>query len=244
MAHLLPRTIVVCLLLGLVPARGEVVFLGPTPYLSTVDSPFDMSGIGSTFFFEDFEDGSFDLPPGVTSYPYVLNAPSPTTDSVDADDGLLDGVGRDGWSLTPVALTTTFSNPPYWVKTFRLRFDESVLGYLPDSFGFVWTDGVSSSRLSIQVEYPDGSRAFTSFGPLMDELDSGHTVEDRFIGVRSTIPFEIVRVSNSYYGHNWINQFEMDHIQFGRFVPEPEATVIVAVLICAWQFWRLLHLRS
>lgn len=44
-------------------ARSEVTFLEPTPYLSVADSPFDLSGVGSTAYFEDFEDGVFDLPP-------------------------------------------------------------------------------------------------------------------------------------------------------------------------------------
>ena len=37
--------------------EAEVIVIGPRPYLSAADSPFDMSGLGTTFFLEDFEDG-------------------------------------------------------------------------------------------------------------------------------------------------------------------------------------------
>src|SRR5690242_6738717 len=37
-------------------------FLGPTPYLSRADSPFDLSGLGTTFFLEDFEDHALNTP--------------------------------------------------------------------------------------------------------------------------------------------------------------------------------------
>jgi len=36
---------------------AQVTFLGPTPYLSSADSPFDLSGLGTAYFLEDFEDG-------------------------------------------------------------------------------------------------------------------------------------------------------------------------------------------
>ena len=44
------------------PASAETIFFGPTPYLSAADSPFDLSGLGTTFFLEDFEDGELNTP--------------------------------------------------------------------------------------------------------------------------------------------------------------------------------------
>jgi hypothetical protein len=90
MSCLLERVLLVSLIIAVCPlvARAEVTFLGPTPYLSVADNPFDMSGLGTTFFLEDFEDGSFDLPPGATTSDPEVVPPSPTTDSVDADDGV------------------------------------------------------------------------------------------------------------------------------------------------------------
>src|SRR5687768_15287026 len=41
---------------------AETVFLGPITYRSAADSPFDLSGLGETFFLEDFEDGEMNTP--------------------------------------------------------------------------------------------------------------------------------------------------------------------------------------
>ena len=41
---------------------AATMFLGPTPYLSQADSPFDLSELGTTFFLEDFEDGELNTP--------------------------------------------------------------------------------------------------------------------------------------------------------------------------------------
>ncbi|MEZ6069861.1 MAG: hypothetical protein R3C10_06175 [Pirellulales bacterium] len=95
-------------------ATAAPVFLGPTPYLSAADSPFDLSSPGSTFHLEDFEDGELNtlgihqLPPG------ALNAtvmdPSPTTDSVDADDGTIDGSGTAGHSFAAGPAVSVFTD--------------------------------------------------------------------------------------------------------------------------------------
>ena len=72
--------------------------LGPLPYLSHADSPFDLSGLGTSFFLEDFEDHLFNVPGvsadngGVVS---VVFGPG-IHDSVDADDGIVDGSGLQG----------------------------------------------------------------------------------------------------------------------------------------------------
>ena len=53
----------------------EVTFLGPSPYLSRADSPFDLSVLGTEFFLEDFETDS-DWPVGLTVSMHQINGPS------------------------------------------------------------------------------------------------------------------------------------------------------------------------
>ena len=72
------------------------IFHGPTPYLSTADSPFPLGSGG--FAFEDFEDGLLNVP-GVTGSGGIVTStqyPGTIIDSVDADDGVLDGTCLDG----------------------------------------------------------------------------------------------------------------------------------------------------
>jgi hypothetical protein len=200
---------------------GEVTFLPPTPYLSVADSPFDLSGIGTTFFLEDFEDGVFDLPPGVTPYAGIINPPGPFTDSVDADDGALDGSGTAGHTLTPILMTITPTGPPTWITHFGLIYDATTLGFVPTSFGFVWTDGLPSSRIAILVIEENNVQTYIQFPALMDANYTGETLEDRFIGLTSDVGLRRVFIANGYTGDNFQQTFEMDHFQFGIQVPEP-----------------------
>jgi hypothetical protein len=82
------------------PAAAAPTLIGPTPYLSFSDSPFKSVSF-SQFYLEDFESGQFNSPwvtainndPGQS---LGVLSPGGTTDSVDADDGVIDGVGRGG----------------------------------------------------------------------------------------------------------------------------------------------------
>jgi len=69
-------------------ATAEPIFFGPTPYLSAADSPFDLSGLGTTMFLEDFEDGELNTPGILTTSlrPLGPNPPFQIVDSVDADE--------------------------------------------------------------------------------------------------------------------------------------------------------------
>src|SRR5947209_14406694 len=67
-------------------------FIGPLPYLSKNDSPFITSINAGTTFLETFESGAL-ATPGVTASTGAVVGPSGITDSVDADDGIIDGSG-------------------------------------------------------------------------------------------------------------------------------------------------------
>src|SRR5512144_1524374 len=88
--------LLLALAVGAAPAfaGGGATPLGPTPYLSAADSPFPL-GTG-TFCLEDFEGAGFDVP-GVTGNGSLVT-PGPITDSVDGDDGTIDGFGTAGQS--------------------------------------------------------------------------------------------------------------------------------------------------
>ena len=222
MSSLLERVLLVCLVIAVwrLVARAEVTFLGPTPYQSVADSPFEMSALGTTFFFEDFEDGSFDLPPGVTSdFDYDVIPSSPTTDSVDADHGVIDGYGTGGYSLHPRTYIGVPTNPLQWVNYFGLSFDSSALGFTPNTFGFVWTDGdrlpfpfYSPSAVSLLVAHDDGTVDNASWigDDFLDHSSLGEPAEDRFLELRLTNGIARFQISMSFNCDTFIDQSEID----------------------------------
>ncbi len=239
--RLLFRTYSLILAFGF-PLRSlaQVTFFGPTPYLSAEDSPFDMSGLGTTFFFEDFEDGIFDLPPGVDGGPYAINGPGAFTDSVDGDDGTIDGSGSQGHSLKPLFVYSNLTNPPTWYNVLVINFDRQTLGYLPNALGFVWTDGLATSELRIIVsDQALATIGTASFSPLMDESYMGESAEDSFVALMSDQGFRQVVIANFYRGNRTDFHFELDHIQFGLQVPEPVPGLFTFACL-----WALGNLRS
>src|SRR5712671_4165784 len=70
-------------------AAASPIFFGPTPYLSSDDSPF--SGPGYSMYLETFEDGFLNTP-GVSASGGIAIT-GQFVDSVDADDGVIDGNG-------------------------------------------------------------------------------------------------------------------------------------------------------
>lgn len=178
---------------------------GPTPYLQTSDSPW-LSQIGSAnFYLEDFEDGLLNTP-GVSSSGAGVIGPGGLTDSVDGDDGSVDGSGSTGRSFlrTSGATGITFS------------FNQAVLGSLPQRAGIVWTDGLGL----ITFEAFDGSEFLlgTITGNHAGSEVNGQTAEDRFYGWEYAGGIGSIKIKNVTGG------IEVDHLQYGA-VPEP-ATMI------------------
>jgi hypothetical protein len=72
-------------------------FIGPSAYPSFADSPFN--GMTFTYFhLETFEDGLLNTT-GVAASAGTVIGPGGAVDSVDADDGTIDGSGSNGRSL-------------------------------------------------------------------------------------------------------------------------------------------------
>lgn len=168
-------------------------FLGPVHYTSPADSPFDV--LSPSFVLETFEGGTFSIP-GVTGDGIGVIGPGFNTDSVDIDDGVIDGNGTNGRSY--------FANGQIGIT---FTFDAAILGALPTHVGVVWTDGAGTSSF----EAFDGSGASLGvIGPfaLADDSFFGTTGEDHFFGIIDAAGIGSIRITNTAGG------IEVDHLQF------------------------------
>ena len=187
-------------------AAGGLTFVGPVPYLSVADSPI---ASGASLLVQDFEAATIQTPGAVLASPELM-APAPTTDSVDGDDGAIDGSGSAGWPVIQPA-----------GSTMAVLFLEEELGAFPTRFGLVVTDtaaGPQTFRLSVFDPAGDllGSHDFVVEG---DGADDGATAEDRFIGVTGIGAFGRVEITALDA------QGEYDHVQF----EEPEVVRLAQV---------------
>lgn len=211
----MPMSVGGVLLFGAPEAHAAATLLGPTPYLSQNDSPFLAAITGGTVVVETFEDGALNATVGGTSasadFGSVLG-PSGVTDSVDADDGTIDGSGTGRHSsFNPSGaqgVTFTFSGP------------------LPNAAGIVWTDG--NNNIHFEAFDASNNSLGTLTGSHADGGFSGSTAEDRFYGVINAAGIKSIHISNDGGG------IEVDHLQFGTVpitqpgtVPEPSTVLLV-----------------
>jgi hypothetical protein len=134
--------------------------------------------------------------------------PGGITDSVDEDDGAVDGSGLAGNSFFSGSGATGIS----------FEFDATVLGSLPSHAGIVWTDGAGT----ISFEAFDGNGdSLGTIGPFSeagspDGSFTGGTAEDRFFGFADAADgISRIFISNTSGG------IEVDHLQFGGFGVSP-----------------------
>jgi hypothetical protein len=180
--------------------------LGPTAYLSSADSPW-AAYIGTSIVLEDFEDGALNVA-GVTASIGDVIPPGwvGLIDSVDADDGVIDGSGLDGHSWFTL-------NPP-------LTFDFTTSATLPTHVGIVWTDG--GNDITFEAFDNLGVSLGTVVGTHADGVYTGTTAEDRFYGA-----INAAGISKITFGAS--GGIEVDHLQFGT-VPEPATCAMFAGL--------------
>lgn len=197
------------------PVMAGVTFIfDNTPYLEPGDSPFDLSGPGSDFFLEDFEDGLLNTP-GLLGFGGEIRFPSNFTDSVDADDGLIDGFGLDGHN--------------YWAffglggPVARFEFDPKVLGGLPRSVGVVWTDGNTFATTFFEAFGPKGESLGVTVHLLGDDKHQGATDEDRFLGVTFQGGISAIEVRAT------LGRIELDHVQYGDIIPAPGVLALLGL---------------
>jgi hypothetical protein len=221
-------TAVIAVGVGVGPGPVAADLIGPspsptTPYRQFSDSPFfSMSFVPGTFRLETFETqaaGSPPVIPGVIVSPATVLGPSPDTDSVDADDGHIDGSGTAGHSLFSLSGATGIT----------FTFDRAVLGTLPTAAGIVWTDG--NNNIHFEAFDQNGTSLGTLTGSHADNSFSGTTGEDRFYGATNPGGISSIHISNDSGG------IEVDHLQFGILapapngggVPEPGTLVLVGI---------------
>ena len=183
-------------------ATGSVqagpVFFGPTPYLSAADIPAGFYLGGAPDGLEDFEDASLDF--GIAASVGAPFGPGDIADSVDADDGTIDGFGNLGrtWFSGggPAGITFTFPS-------------------LVTAAGIVWTDGAGTTTVEA---FGPGMVSLGTVGPvaIADGDITGATAEDRFFGAQDPNGILAIKLSNTSGG------IEVDHVQFGS-APDPAA---------------------
>lgn len=190
--------------------------LGPTPYLSFSDSPFAPLTF-QQFHLENLEDGSLNTL-GLSASTGTVLAPGALTDSVDGDDGAIDGLGTAGHSW--------FSN--FATNSIVFTFDPLALGGLPTHVGIVWTDvGITDDAIGVAdvifEVFGPGGVSIATVGPdfLGDGSSSGQTAEDRFYGAIDLDGIEAISITIPS-STDW----EVDHIQYG-IIPEPLTALLL-----------------
>ena len=205
------------LMMGADAAEAGTIFEydAGSQYSSFADSPFfgASPNLGVDFWLEDFEDGLLDTP-GVTVGNGSVRLPSGSTDSVDGDDGSIDGFGTAGHSY--------FQSGPEGVA-FKFKFDDQVLGALPTFAGLVWTDGNSEALVTVTIFDELGDVLDTMSGYFGDNTHNGDSTADRFIGATYAGGISAIAISTEF------GSLEMDHLQYGlgsAVVPLPPAAAL------------------
>lgn len=198
---------------GMAQTSLASIILGPSPYLSFNDSPFNGSSF-KYFYLEDFEDGYLNTPGVVANKGGVGHGhDSIYADSVDGDDGLIDGSGSGGhsWAL--------YNDINDYVS---FDFNKNTLGALPTHAGIVWTDlHPGYGNVTFTAFGADGSNLGSISAFLGDGTTLGGTSEDRFFGVVDMGGVSRIMVSTTP-GMTW----EVDHLQYGSQVPIPETFLL------------------
>ncbi len=215
------------------PAEAFSIF-GPIPYASEADSPFLSANGGPfeltdpTFFLQDFEDPSLFDGTNYLPAPFLVEIHADwgprSGHSVDGDDGLIDGSGAAGRSLSDgTGHTVSFIDEPVT--------GEPVLNPpLVTHAGFVLTRSVFGA-IEWFVRDREGNLLYSS-GPL-DIFGAGDTSDDFFFGVHHAPGVGSI----SWMGACVPPQVgcegtRADHIQFGT-IPEPSTFALVAVGLAA-----------
>jgi hypothetical protein len=198
------------------PVHAAFTFLGPIPYRSAADSAFDLSGLGTTFFLEDFEDDV--LTPGLdTVVGYSFSIDPKVGNSVDKDDGVLDGLDSGGHSVNAAPLDacigTNCTVDAQW--TFNLP----ELAAYPTAVGLVITASNGAAG-TITVAAVDGVGMFSIEGIVSDPFDAS---DDLFLGFTNPTGIGWVYVQQFRRPFTGTPYFapSFDHLQYGQLVPEP-----------------------
>ena len=208
--------LVATLFVGMVSAASATTTtFGPSAYLQTGDTPSGFFCAECVGWIEDFELGTVDpfltidngsiLDPN--SFSGLMNS---VTDSVDGDDGSVDGQGNGGYSY--------FADS----NSISISFARNV-----KNAGLVFTDGDRVST-NIRLEAFDmGGNVLATIdgGDLADDFFTGETAEDRFMGFQNK-DGNIASITLTMTGGSGI---EIDHVHWQEacVIPEPSAGMLV-----------------
>lgn len=224
--------------LSVASASAAATFYGPTPYLSFADSPFKGLSLAQ-FYLETFEGGALNTPgvvitnnkPGGSQLGVV--GPGVFEDSVDADDGKIDGLGQNGHSYA------SLPNEGYGSFGLTVTFSAAKLNGLPTYAGLVWTDG-SQTAPTIFEAFDSAGHSLGTIGPVKigDASFAGTTGEDRFFGVFNADGISKITIRDP----GSTNNLEIDHLQYGlniSAVPEPSSfQLLLAGMLGLFGLWR------
>lgn len=219
-AHLLAAAAAASALPTLAATAATPVFVNPTTaYLSSADIPTGFYAGGAPTLLDTLEDGSLDASLSGSGGSVLSVAFAGIRDSVDADDGAIDG---NCGPQSPGRCVSWFNGNGVEGATFTFVGS----GPLPTAFGVVWTDGGSGTAVTFSAIGADGQSlgSITASG-FADGSNGGTTSEDRFFGVQFGGGIRAITISNSSGG------IEVDHIQYGQMtaVPEPGTWALMAV---------------
>jgi hypothetical protein len=219
-------------------AGATVVFWEELPYFSAQDSPFYAGIQSGDIYLEDFEDHALNTPyivswdsPRIIGIVNGFEVPSRQRGdtlrnfgatngiySVDGDDGLLGdfkGFAGDTWATTSTSVGGAFG-------FMEFRFEPDPSGRYPTFVGFVVTETLNSSR-----DFEFGTSTFTgpeSSDNTYDPLSwnptlsfPGDTRAHRFFGIHASSGISILTIDNVR---------QIDHLQYGYAIPEPEVGLL------------------
>ena len=196
---------------------GSTFYYANTSYLKSGDSPFSSA---SGMKLETFEDGLLNTS-GVTSNHGKIKNSGSKTDSVDGDDGNVDGKGKKGHSWNSGSS-----------KKMVFKFSSS---NKPTMAGLVWTDGKKNSTVKFHAWDKNGNLIGKIKVKLGDSSRKGTTAEDRFFGLVSDKGISKIQISSNYSG------FEIDHLQFAyglAVVPVPAPLALGIAGLAGAAVWR------
>jgi len=219
-ARLIATALAVSTLPAFAATAANPVFVTPTTaYLSSADIPVGFYGGGAPVLLETLEDGVLDATLTGTNGDLLNNGFTGARDSVDADDGLINGTCGP---QTSGHCASWFNGNGIQGVTFTFVGS----GALPTAFGLVWTDGAGSITFSAVGANGQSLGSITASG-FADGSFGATTGEDRFFGVQFGGGIRAISISNSSGG------IEVDHIQYGQMAPVPEPETWAMMLVGA-----------
>jgi len=179
-------------------------------YRGLGSGPFNAMASAGNLSVENFEDGLVNTA-GMSINRGVVRGATVTTDSVDRDDGHVDGLGQAGRSFTSGSH-----------KSISISFS-SQNGNTPQMAGLAWTDGRQNSIVVMKAWDRDGKYIGFLRARLGDLSRNGTTADDRFLGLTNANGISRIEIRSNYGG------FEVDHVQFAYgmvAVPVPPAAIL------------------